>query len=122
MFTLVNTSRSLTGSGALKAWRILRATRVTSPTCATLASTTVNSSPPRRATVSPGHTQACRSLGHRLEHGIAWFVPEGVVDDLETVEIEEQHGHQSFALVASRMVARSRSQSGMRLGSPLSPS
>ena len=56
--------------------------------------TTANSSPPRRASVSPW-AQARRSQGARPRPRqlVAVVVPERVVDLLEAVEIDEQHRH-----------------------------
>ena len=59
-----------------------------------------NSSPPRRATVSlaaAGSRQAPADVDEQL---VAGAVAEAVVDDLEAVEVEEQHGDARPALGA----------------------
>lgn len=45
-------------------------------------------------------------LGHALKHDIAYAVTEGVVDQLETIEVEEEHGDEaSGALQATKRMA-----------------
>ena len=53
---------------------------------------TVNSSPPNRATVSPGRTARAQARPSCDQQLVAGVVAEAVVDDLEPVEVEEQHG------------------------------
>ena len=53
---------------------------------------TVNSSPPSRATVSAGRTALRIPLGGLAQQLVARRVPEVVVDALEAVEIDEQDG------------------------------
>ena len=65
--------------------------RVASPSAATSSISTANSSPPKRATVSPGRTEAAQPLGHLDQQLVAGGVAEAVVDLLEAVEVEEQH-------------------------------
>ena len=50
-----------------------------------------NSSPPRRATVSPSRTAALQALAHVAQQLVAEVVAERVVDDLEVVEVDEHH-------------------------------
>ena len=54
-------------------------------------STTANSSPPSRASVSPSRSAPLQPLGDDLEQLVAVVVPERVVDLLEAVEVDEQH-------------------------------
>ncbi len=51
----------------------------------------VNSSPPTRATVSPGRSDSAQPLGERHQQLVADGVAEAVVDELEAVDVEEQH-------------------------------
>jgi len=51
---------------------------------------TTNSSPPKRDGVAP-RQRLGQPLGHLLQHGVARFVAERIVDQLEAVEIDEQH-------------------------------
>ena len=53
---------------------------------------TVNSSPPKRATTSSGRIAALQAVGDGDEQPVAGRVAEAVVDHLEPVEVEEQHG------------------------------
>ncbi len=52
----------------------------------------MNSSPPRRATVSSSRRQAVSRCGDRRQQQVADRVAERVVDVLEAIEVEEQHG------------------------------
>ena len=49
-----------------------------------------NSSPPKRATVSPVRSALVEARGERAEQLVAGVVAERVVDQLEVVEVEEQ--------------------------------
>ena len=53
--------------------------------------TITNSSPPKRATVSDARIDPVSRVGHRDEQLVADDVAEAVVDELEAVEVEEQH-------------------------------
>ena len=53
---------------------------------------TANSSPPRRATVSDARKRAAQARRHFLQNQIAGVMAERVVDLLEAVEIDQQHG------------------------------
>ena len=54
--------------------------------------TIANSSPPSRATRSVLRVQVIRRSATAFEERIARVMPEGVVDDLELVEVEEVEG------------------------------
>ena len=54
---------------------------------------TANSSPPRRATVSPGRTIDDEQPAGPHQDAVAHVVAEGVVDRLESVEVAEAQGH-----------------------------
>ena len=56
------------------------------------SSRTANSSPPKRAAVSPERSEPIEALGHGHEQLVAHGVAQAVVDQLEVVEVEEQHG------------------------------
>ena len=53
---------------------------------------TMNSSPPRRATMSSGRTAVVESLGGRGQQPVADLVPERVVDVAQAVDIDHQDG------------------------------
>ena len=54
--------------------------------------TKMNSSPLKRAAVSPARTALREPLAQLPEHGVPHLVAEAVVHDLEPVEVQEQHG------------------------------
>ena len=58
----------------------------------TSSQTTRNSSPAKRATVSVGRAPARSRVGHPHQQLVADGVAPGVVDDLELVEVDEEHG------------------------------
>ena len=58
----------------------------------TSSSRTANSSPPKRAAVSLGRMLRVQALGDLEQHRVAGRVAEAVVDRLEVVEIDEDHG------------------------------
>ena len=51
-----------------------------------------NSSPPSRAAVSPSRIARPKSLADGDQQGVAGLVAIAVVDRLEVVEVDEQHG------------------------------
>ena len=59
-----------------------------------------NSSPPKRAIVSPGRT-ARQALGGGDQQLVAGAVAERVVDDLEVVDVGEQHREAGVGLAAA---------------------
>ena len=64
----------------------------------TSSSRTANSSPPRRASGVVGAQAALRRRSATVdEQPVAGGVAEAVVDDLEVVEVQEQHGHRIVA-------------------------
>ena len=65
-----------------------RATRGSS----TSSSRTTNSSPPKRAAVSAARMQRLQPVRRLAQQLVARGVAEGVVDVLERVEVDEQHG------------------------------
>ena len=75
---------------------ISRCSRSATPTASStppIAShSTVNSSPPKRATVSSGPQHPLDARGHLAEHLVAGDVAEAVVDPLEPVHVQEVHG------------------------------
>ena len=62
----------------------------TAPRASVLGKSTANSSPPSRATVSMARRDAVEDLRHALQHRVAHGVPEGVIDFLEMVQVEQQ--------------------------------
>ena len=59
---------------------------------------TVNSSPPSRATVSCGRTAARIRTARLAQHVVARAVAEAVVEALEAVEVDEQHGDAALSV------------------------
>ena len=53
--------------------------------------TTTNSSPPKRTTVSLSRAPGPEAPGQLLQHPVAGRMAEAVVDQLEVVDVEEQH-------------------------------
>ena len=68
------------------------------------SSRTVNSSPPSRASVSPGRMQLLEPPRDADQELVAGLVAEAVVDRLEAIEIEVQHREQRPAQRAPRAV------------------
>ena len=81
---------SIRYGGASDRW-MRSATEIASSSVATPSTRSVNSSPPRRATVSPARRQALQAPGDLHEKLVAGAVAEAVVHHLEPVEIEEEH-------------------------------
>ena len=52
----------------------------------------MNSSPPKRATVSPARTLPRTRVASSTQEPVAGAVPEGVVDGLEVIEVEKEQG------------------------------
>ena len=63
-------------------------------------STIVNSSPPRRVTVSVSRTHCLQPLGGLAQHVVAGLVAERVVDALEVIEIDDEQRELSRLAVA----------------------
>ena len=81
-----------------------------------------NSSPPSRATRSPSRTSR-DPLGDRDEQRVARGVAERVVDDLEVVEVDEEHGRDPLRVRSLAPSVRSRvSWNIRRLAAPVSES
>ena len=76
----------------------------------------VNSSPPMRATVSSARTQRDEPRCHCLQQAVADGVAEGVVHELELIEVEEHHRGAALD-AASRAPARCRCGRGRAAGS-----
>ena len=55
--------------------------------------TTMNSSPPNLPSVSPGRSGASNRAATSCSKRVAERVTHGVVDDLEAIEVDEQHRH-----------------------------
>ena len=69
---------------------------------------TTNSSPPSRATTSLERRLWRSRLADFHQQGVAGIMTERIVDDLEAVEIDEQHGE--LPLVAPRGLDRKMQQ------------
>ena len=83
---------------------------------------TANSSPPKRATVSPDFEDRHQPCRDRDEELVAGGVPEAVVDELEVVEVEEQHGDLARRRAARLKAWSTRSWNSDLLGRPVSVS
>ena len=79
-------NRSATAAGSTSTARGVLADRST-----TRSTNTTNSSPPNRANRSRVAHHAAESRGDLAQQFVADAVPEAVVDDLEVVEVDEQH-------------------------------
>ena len=84
--------RSLTENGGFRSARIRSAARQASEMSSVASSRTANSSPPKRAAVSPERSEPMQAPGHRHQELVAHGVAQAVVDELEVVEVQEQHG------------------------------
>ena len=82
-----------TSKGWASAARRRPAVTVASVWSSTPTHRTVNSSPPSRATRSLLAHGAAQALGDLDQQPVAGLVAEAVVDDLEVVEVEEEHRH-----------------------------
>ena len=88
----------------------------------TLWRITPNSSPPRRAAVSPVRMTDSSWFGKRLQGGIAGGMPEPVVDALEVVEIDEQDSRLPAGRLRVATAWSSRSVKWTRFARPVSGS
>ena len=66
--------------------------------------TTANSSPPNRATTSLARRLRAQSLAHRAQQPVADQVAERIIDPLEAIQVQQQHG--DLALIAPRLRQR----------------
>ena len=87
----------------------------------TSSSSTANSSPPSRAARSPGRTRRLDPVRDRHQHRVARRVAGAVVDRLEVVEVEEQHGRLPLAarqrLLDAAQEQRAVAEPGQRVAS-----
>ena len=70
----------------------------------TFSSSTVNSSPPRRASSRIWPAGGAQARGDALQHAVAEAVAEGVVDGLEVVDVHEQQ-RQALPVAGARQRA-----------------
>ena len=88
-----------------------------------ISTTTTNSSPPNRARVPPAGTSCGDTASDLDQDSVAHVVTEAVVDELEPVEVDEEHGNARPRLAAAaRSASLSRSTSNARLASPVNGS
>ena len=80
-----------------------------------------NSSPPKRATVSPGPQAGAEPLADGRQELVADRVPEALVDRLEPVEVEEDQGDRLVLGLAGSRTAQwaIRSDRSSRFGRPV---
>ncbi len=84
------------------------------------ASTSANSSPPRRATMTSGGSTLAHPVGHQLQHRVAGRMPEGVVDVLEAVQVEDhQRERGARRAISSSSLASTARRLGSRVRSSL---
>ena len=81
-------------------------------------------SPPKRATVSVDAQRLLEPPRDADEQLVAGEVAEAVVDDLEAIDVEEEHRERpALGVGAARAISRSsRSMNSTRLGRPVSGS
>ena len=87
--------RTVNGASSASRRRAAAALAASSPAGA--ASTMPNSSPPSRATVSPGRRVAVRRSADVAQQHVAGLVAERVVELLEVVEVHDQHRERQAA-------------------------
>ena len=93
MLAWTNSSRPSMTNGSCSASRIRSASSAGARQPTPLSTSTANSSPPSRATVSPcADTQVRSRPRHLHQQLVAAGVAQAVVDLLEPVQVEEQHG------------------------------
>ena len=93
-------SRSPRANGARSSARIRSAVRRASSTPPIPSRMIPNSSPPKRATVSPGRRQRWSRSPTRDEERVADGVAEALVDHLEPVEVEQDQGDRVVVALA----------------------
>ena len=77
-------------------------------------SSSANSSPPSRATVSLARTVGDQAGADHLQHGVARGVPVPVVDHLEVVEVHQQQREPGAVVVGQRRVEPLHEQRAVR--------
>ena len=96
----MNSSRPSSSNGACSCCSTRSEMTVASRGSQTSSSSSVNSSPLRRATVSFGRSDLLEPARDGLQQLVAGVVAERVVDDLEAVEVQEQHRGAALGVVA----------------------
>ncbi len=96
----MNSSRPSITNGALRLCRTRSAITVASRGSDTSSSRSVNSSPESRATVSFGPQRRFEPARDLLQQLVAARVAEAVVDDLEAVQVQEQHRRAGLRVAA----------------------
>ncbi len=95
MLAVMNTSVPATVNGSRSTSMRRSAAAFASASVASSSSRMPNSSPPHLLIVSPTRTEEARRERDLLQEQVANVMPEGVVDSLETVEVEVQHRERS---------------------------
>ena len=110
------TSCASTGSGVRRRSRIRSAITRAEPRSDMCSESTTSSSPPKRATVSSARSVEATASRGEPQHLVAARVPEAVVDGLEAVEVEEEHGQRRVLalLAADRVVEPVEEQHAVR--------
>ena len=98
-----------------------RCVRVSASVGAQWRSSTANSSPPVRASRSSRAEPRLQRAGQRADQLVAGGVADGVVDQLEVVEVDVGQRHR-FARLALAASVRTLSSNATRFGSPVSAS
>ena len=91
MLSWIESRSPATWTGLRNSASVRSATPTASSAVGSSSSRMANSSPPSRAAVSPSRRQRWRRLATSDEHLVAGGVAQGVVDDLEVVDVHEQH-------------------------------
>ena len=81
--------RARPASARMRSLTTRRAGRGSSGLCPVFSSRITNSSPPRRATVSPRGDAGAQALGDLLQQLVALLVAQRVVEHLEVVQVDE---------------------------------
>ena len=116
-------SPQASANGSLKASTTRSAAASTAAVSAALPMSSANSSPPSRAAVSELADQGGQPRRRGHQQLVADAVAHRVVDDLEVVQVDEQHAGQSCpSALAAATCCAIRSWNSSRLGSPVSAS
>ena len=102
MLAVTKCSPAASTIGWLIACATRSATRIASCAPSSCSQTTRNSSPPSRATVSDGPHGVVQPRRERDEQLVAGRVAHRVVDELELVEVGEQHGDRAAVAPPAR--------------------
>ncbi len=115
-------SRPSRTNGAASARRTRSAAQIAPSSASGPVTRMANSSPPRRATTSPGRTELVSRLATMPEQLVADVVALRVVDRLEAVQVQEEHGRPRPRASATFSAVSTFERNSDRFASPVSPS